>query len=297
MSWQERVKELFSSDMSINQTAYAIQAEYFPDVKFDTVRDRVRNIKRRGPDYKKDIPKLDYGGNNKYSYSFDKINLYPLGDLHIGAYGFAEKKLKAYIRQIEQDEYGKVILLGDLLDNATIGSKGNVYSQRMTPQKQKETAIELLYPIRDKILYVCSGNHCQRTYEKTGSDIMKDICMGLGTVDRYHPVAGYIKIKAGKQTYNIYATHNLGKGEAKLTAIAKSFIGIDLLLGGHIHTPKNITVPQKEYGGAQIDTKVVIVSSWLIDENYAVSAAYEPVSMQQYVIELEGDRHWVKVMI
>lgn len=282
--------------MSINKTAYIIQSDYFPHVKFDTVRDRVRSIRRRDEEFKK-IPQLCHTGNNKFSYEFDKVRLYPLGDLHIGAYGFVEKDLKDYIREIERDKYAKVILLGDLIDNTTRSSKGNVYSQRMTPKQQKTKAIELLYHVKDKIIYACSGNHCERTYKETGDDMMENIAMGLGILDKYHPVAGYIKIKTGKQVYNIYATHNLGRTETKLKTIAKSFTGIDLFLGGHIHNPKIIPVTQKEYGGGQKEIMVVIVNSWLMDENYAVAAAYEPASMTKATVELEREQHKVKVIL
>jgi hypothetical protein len=126
---------------------------------------------------------------------------------------------------------------------------------------------------------------------------MYDICMGLGILDRYNPVSGYIKLKVGKATYSIYATHNLGKSEAKLKMMGKSFTGMDLLLAGHIHTPKLIPVPQKSFGGTQTDIIILIVAAWLKDENYAVRAAYEPCSLKQSIVLLDSEHKKLNVII
>lgn len=296
MDWKSEAERLrFVDGLSWVQLADQMQC-YFPDLDKQQALEKVRSYIRTTDQYKK--PKLNYGGKNKFKYKYDtSMRLYPIGDIHIGAWGFDKKAFIEYINEIANDDKAIVIILGDIIDNATIGSKGNPYSQTITPQLQKEKAIELLYPIRDKILFVCAGNHCERTYKQTGNDIMYDICMGLGVLDRYHPAAGYIKLIVGTATYSIYATHNLGKGEAKLTKMAKSFTGIDLFLAGHIHTPKLIPVTQKVYGGAQIDSMVLIVAAWLKDENYAVSAAYEPCSLKQYIVLLDSNKKKLNVII
>ena len=69
----------------------------------------------------------------------------------------AKAAMKKYIKTIENDPLAVVVVLGDLIDNATQGSKGCVFSQREMPQKQIETIIELLYPIKEKIIFFCIG--------------------------------------------------------------------------------------------------------------------------------------------
>lgn len=296
MDWKSEAERLrFSENESWTDLTIKMQP-YFPELDQKQVLEKVRGYLRTTKQYK--TPKLNYKGIDKFTYTYDgSMHLYPIGDAHIGAWGFDKKAFKAYVTEIANDDKAIVILLGDIIDNATLGSKGNVFSQTLTPQLQKEKAIELLYPIRDKIIFACAGNHCERTYKQTGCDIMYDICMGLGILDRYNPVSGYIKLKVGKAIYNIYATHNMGKGEAKLRLMAKSFTGIDLFLAGHIHTPKLITVAQKTYGGSQCNSIMLVVAAWLKDENYAVSAAYEPCSMKQSSVLLDGDKKKLNVII
>ena len=292
--WKPIAEQLKYTDCLSWTKVYETMQPFFPDLNSKQVEEKVRGYLRTTDKYK--APKMNYKGNKKFKYNYNHtMHLYIIADAHNGAWGFDEKGFKVRISEIEKDPYAIVIILGDLIDNATLGSKGNVFSQKRTPQQQKESIIEMLYPIREKIIFVCAGNHCERTYKQTGSDIMYDICMGLGVLDKYNPVCGYIKISIGKFIYNIYATHNLGRSESKLKLMAKSFTGIDLFVAGHIHTPKHLTITQKEYGGQQNDSHVVIQGAWLKDENYAVSAAYEPCSTMQYNIILRGDRKKLEI--
>lgn len=266
---------------------------FFPESTEQQVRECVRSYLRRRKEY--NAPKLDYNGRQMWRYEAERMTLYIIGDVHLGAYGHDNKAYRAYIDRIEDDETAKVIILGDLIDCATIGSKGNPHSQTMTPQRQIERTIELLYPIRDKILFACAGNHEERVYRSTGTDAGKYIMLGLNCLDRYHPVAGYIDIKTGKKRIKLYATHNIGRAETKIQKLAKSYADIDLILGGHIHTPKVIRTTQKVFGGQQRDITAVICGAWLMDEGYAVSAAYEPVSMAQPVIYISDQGYTVAV--
>lgn len=269
-------------------------APCFPDLDEHQIWGKVRDYIRTTEEYK--APKLNYNGKKVFNYAFpDTIRLYMFNDAHIGAWGFDEDGYRAYIQRVADDPNGYAIFNGDILNNATLGSKSCVFSQKITPQQQKEIAIEWHWPIRDKTLFLDAGNHEERTYKQTGNDIMYDVCMGLGILDRYNPVCGYLELAVGEQMYHVYVTHNLGRAETKLKSMAKSFSDMDLLLGAHIHTPKVLTVTQNSFGGVKRDTKVVVGASWLVDENYAVAAAYEPVSNAQPTITLRADRHEVAV--
>ena len=64
-------------------------------------------------------------------------NLYPVGDLHFGSAQFDEKAWQDYKKRILNDERGYVVLVGDLLENATRYSVGSgVYEQRIRPRAQ-----------------------------------------------------------------------------------------------------------------------------------------------------------------
>lgn len=295
IDWKEKAKDLkFNDGLSWSELSSAMQ-EYFPDLDTHQVYEKVRRYLRDVPEYNK-MP--IHKSKTIFQYESDKkISLYIIGDVHCGAWGFMEKEYKAYVKEIQDDDNAVVVIVGDLIDNATQGSKGCVFSQRMSPQKQKEKSIEYLYPIRDKIIFVTAGNHEERTFRQTGSDIMYDICSGLNVLDKYNYVQGYVKIKSGKQNYNIYATHNIGKVEATIRKQCKSFADIDLFVSGHIHTPKVQTIAQKTFGGKERYIKSVVCAAWLRDESYSISAAYEPCSFEQPRINLCADNKKVLVSI
>ena len=125
---------------------------------------------------------------------------------------------------------------------------------------------------------------------------MYDVCVGLGILDKYSPVYSHTTIKVGKATYKIYSTHNLGKSEAALRKMAKSFSDVDILIGGHIHTPKHLTVAQKQSNGKQRDIEVIICNAWLYDEDYAISASYEPVSIKAIKARIHKDNKEIEVI-
>ena len=250
---------------------------YFPELTDKQVLEKVRSYLRRCSEYHAMKPPKN---NTHFVYSSpNEVHVYPIGDVHKGAHGFDKKAFQRYIEKIENDPMAVVIVLGDLIDNATQGSKGCVFSQREMPQKQIETIIELLYPIRDKIIFFTIGNHEERTFRQTGSDPGYTMCLGLGCLDKYNYVHGYITINACGKPYKIYATHNIGKSESKIKTTARAHPDCDLIIGAHIHTPKVVLVHQQLYSGKIKTQYAMICNAWLNDESYAISAAYEPTGM------------------
>lgn len=286
MQWKEKAEKLkFEDGLSWTELAKAM-APLFPELSETQVLEKVRASLRKSKQYHREKPK----NNNTHFYyeSSGEINLYIISDVHVGAHGFDRKSFMQYISKIQSDDRAAAIVLGDLIDNATQGSKGCVFSQRMMPQKQIEKIIEYLTPIRDKIIFFCIGNHEERTFRQTGSDPGYTMCLGLGCLDKYNYVHGFITIKADGKTYKLYATHNIGKGESKLKAMARSHPDCDVIIGGHIHQAKVVPVAQQLHSGKIKTTYAVTGCAWLKDESYSISAAYEPVSMEQPVIML-GD--------
>jgi UDP-2,3-diacylglucosamine pyrophosphatase LpxH len=263
---------------------YKAMSEYFPELNMKQVEEKVRGALRRSDRYHNAIPA---GNQTHFLYkSSDEVHLYIISDVHYGAHGFEKKAFLKYIEKIENDDKAAVVVIGDLIDNATQGSKGCVFSQRVMPQKQIESVIEMLYPIRDKIIFFCIGNHEERTFRQTGSDPGFTMCLGLGCLEKYNYVHGFITVSAKGKNYKIYATHNIGKSESKLKTIARSHPDCDIVIGGHIHTAKVVPVAQQLHNGKIRTTYAVTGCAWLRDESYAISAAYEPVSMAQPVIVL-----------
>ena len=263
---------------------YAAMKPHFPDLTDKQIEEKVRGALRNSTRYHANKPT---GNNTHFFYSSDnEVHLYIISDVHKGAHGFQKKAFKKYIKTIENDPLSIVIVLGDLIDNATQGSKGCVFSQREMPQKQIETIIELLTPIREKIIFFCIGNHEERTFRQTGSDPGYTMCLGLNCLDKYNFVQGFITITAKGKTYKLYATHNIGKSECKLKTMARAHPDCDIIIGAHVHTPKVVSVAQQLHNGKTKTTYAITGKAWLKDESYSISAAYEPVSDIQPVIHL-----------
>ena len=266
---------------------YKTLKPYFPELTDKQIEERVRRALRRSKRYHAQKPK----GNKDHFFfeSPDDVHIYIVSDVHCGAHGFDKKAFLKYIALIKNDPLAVVVILGDLIDNATQGSKGCLFSQRMMPQKQIEMIIEMLTPIKEKIIFFCIGNHEERTFRQTGSDPGYTMCLGLNCLDKYNYVHGFITIQAGAKTYKLYATHNIGKSESKLKTMARAHPDCDTIIGGHIHQAKVVPVAQQLHNGKIKTTYAVTGCAWLKDESYSISAAYEPVSMEPPVIYL-GDK-------
>lgn len=287
IDWKDEAERLKFDDGLSWTELYAAMKPHFPELTDKQIEEKVRGALRQSDRYH--APTVSTKSKDHFTYkSKNDVHVYILSDVHIGAHGFQKKAFLQYIQTIENDPLAVVIVVGDLTDNATLGSKGCVYSQRMMPQKQIETIVEYLYPIREKIIFFCCGNHEERTFRNTGSDIGDTMCTKLNCLDKYNYVHGFITITAKDKTYKLYATHNIGKSECKLKTMARAHPDCDIIIGGHVHTPKVVSVAQQLHSGKTKTTYAVIGKAWLKDESYSISAAYEPVSDIQPVIHL-GD--------
>lgn len=288
--WHEDAKRLKFIEAKSWDELTTLMRPYFEGegLSDQQIRERVRGYLRRCDQYHAAKPQ-----KNKTHFTYvggKEVHVYIIADVHKGAHGFCEKAFRRYIGRILADPLAVVIVLGDLIDNATQGAKGCLFSQREMPQKQIETIIELLYPIREKIIFFTIGNHEERTFRQTGSDPGYTICLGLGCLDKYNYVHGFITITACGQTYKFYATHNIGKSENKLKSTARAHPDCDFVLGAHIHEAKVIPVYQQLHSG-KIRTQYAVTSTaWIEDESYAISAAYEPLGMKPPLIILKDDK-------
>ena len=283
--WKKEAERLKFDDGLSWKEVYETLKPLFPELTDKQTEEKIRSALRRSDRYH--APTVPRKSTDHFVYcSDDDVHLYIVSDVHLGAHGFQKKEYLKYLKTIENDPLAAVIVLGDLLDNATQGSKGCVFSQRMMPQKQIEQSIEYLYPIRDKIIFWCDGNHEERSFRQTGSDPGYTMCLGLNCLDKYNYVHGFITITAKGKTYKVYATHNIGRTETKLKTIARAHPDCDLVIGGHIHQSKVIPVAQQLYNGKVRTTYAITGKAWLKDESYSISAAYEPVSDVQPVIHL-----------
>ena len=174
---------------------------------------------------------------SKYE-DLDYLNIYPLGDVHIGSKEFDLDLFNQWIEMVKNDPNGAVVIIGDMLNMGLRNSKSNVYEETLSPMKQKELCYELLSPIADKIIAGCSGNHEYRAVKEVGMNPLYDVFCRLRIEERYRENACFIKLTVGKQgknpnTYGVVLTHGKSKGKDELWTY--SVDGCDCFISGHTH--------------------------------------------------------------
>ena len=193
---------------------------------------------------------------NKIVHDIDSkiVNFYPLGDFHIGSSHYKEQELKEWVEVIKNDEHALAVIHGDIINNAIKTSVSDIYDEQLNPEQSIDRAVEIIEPIKDKIIGITSGNHEDRTYKITGIDVMKNFAYRLGLADRYDPISNLIFLQwgnnrkqglNGKRTplvHTIYMTHGSGGGRtigAKANQVARlaNMIEADVYVHGHTHSP------------------------------------------------------------
>ena len=151
-----------------------------------------------------------------------------LSDLH---YGNPYSSVKHCQRTVDYVYHNNCVCFinGDMCEVATRSSKGDVYTQRLTPQQQRDDVIDMLLPIKDKILGVTTGNHEQRIYNETGVDISKDIATALGVPYRAEGMlfklsfgSGNNRMKDAPFVFWSYITHGYGGARTKSAKAVKA---------------------------------------------------------------------------
>lgn len=222
------------------------------------------------------------------TYNFPReITIIPLSDLHIGASNCNLNEIKKVVNQIKEKDDCYTILCGDIIDNAVLVGKNLGMFDAMSPMKSIQQAIEILEPIKDKILCVLSGNHEARSEKVADVNPLLLICSELGIKDLYRSSLGIVKIQLGnressgkdkRQTYTFLIHHGKGTSE---TAIKKDleFInqweGCDCIITGHTHAGRVAKKNKKvinPHNNNVIDKQIVVVvcNSFLNDADYAL---------------------------
>ena len=155
----------------------------------------------------------------EFKTKYNDIYIYPIGDTHIGDKGFtdvSEAKLKGYIDFIKKTPNAFAILQGDLLNCATRVSKSSPFEQKMDLKDQIAKAVELLKPIKNKILGAIDGNHEQRIADFAGYSPTISVCERL-EVDYMGDSVVYIirmgchaKRDTPRSSFTLYSHHTTG---------------------------------------------------------------------------------------
>lgn len=225
------------------------------------------------------------------------ITIYPVSDIHLGAAEHMESAWREFRTKILSEENAYITLGGDLLNNGVKNSVSNVYDEIIRPREAKKLMVEMLKPLKDRILCSVSGNHERRSSKEVDDDMVYDIMCKIDIEDRYRENIAFVKIQFGPirgdgnrcPTYVLAVTHGNGGGILTGGAVnraerfAYAVDGLDALIVGHTHKPF-VTQP----GKLKIDPhnnlvsvkpfKVLSCSSWLDYGGYAARANLLPSS-------------------
>jgi predicted phosphodiesterase len=239
--------------------------------------------------------------------------------LHIGDSHCLEAEVYRRIREAEADPNGLVILNGDLMNTALRHSVSDVYGEVMSPMEQMRFLVDLLLPIRNKIIGVTTGNHENRVYKDAGVDITRLVCRELGIEDRYAPEGILIFLRFGQkkkdrhkdraclQWYTIYATHGSGGGRkegAKAIRLADMAAVVDADVYVHSHTHLPMVIKQAFYradvfncAAAKVTKLFVNTGASLDYGGYGQAQEFKPASIATPVIHLfSGDKNATATM-
>jgi hypothetical protein len=167
------------------------------------------------------------------------LTLIPLGDVHYGCRSCEVDIFKNHVNDIRKAKDTTVILMGDLCDIGTRDSVGaGTYDDNINPEEQYEEMLEILKPIKDKIIGLHTGNHEERIRIKTSFDISKMLSRELNVP--YLQWGALHKIKVNDINFHAYSIHGsscattlAGKMNACLKMQEK--VSADLYIHAHTH--------------------------------------------------------------
>lgn len=241
-----------------------------------------------------------------------ELNIEIFADLHIGSKKCDYKEIMERIEKVKNDESRYCIILGDLINNSTKTSVGDVYEEELTPMQQIQKACMMFEPIKDKIIGITSGNHERRSYKTDGIDLSYFFARELRIEDKYDYCACLLFIRfgkmgykgaggrhGGKMCYTLYMTHGDGNGGrtigGKMNGLQRrgQIVDADIIITGHTHSPASFrdSFFKIDYANSSVNQKeqlFVNASATLNYEEYAELYGMKPSSKQSPAILLGG---------
>lgn len=247
-----------------------------------------------------------------YPVEWEDARVYILSDLHIGDPNADMDAVHERVKQITDDPRGLCILNGDIMNTAIRTGVSDVYAEIMPPMEQIKMAVELLKPIKDKIIGGDTGNHESRIYKTDGIDTMRFVCRDLGIEEKYSPEGMLMFLRFGnkppkersngrehqKMIYTIYATHGTGGGRkegAKAIRLADmaGIVDADCYVHSHSHLPMVMKqsffrVDIQNRQARLVDKLFVNDAATLNYGGYGQAYEFKPMSRKSPVIHLSG---------
>jgi len=241
-----------------------------------------------------------------------EIVLHFIHDPHYGNECFDSKRWERIVKDVQQDGH-LAIFIGDLMENAVVGSKSDILYQRVSPHDQRDWVVEQFRRIgTDKIVGVTDGNHERRSKKSVGLWPIYDACLladpKLG--ERYRPhfllmdigVGVRLRSSSTGKAQNRYVVFAVHKAKNLKNFCSADYVdGCDVFAFGHDHTPVSQPRASIRYNPTKKSitlgvTRVVNCGSNLIYGGYAVDEGYRPAPLVEYKVHLSGTEKetWVE---
>lgn len=229
--------------------------------------------------------------------------LYPLGDVHLGARTHHAKMWQQWLTFLRDKPNASLLGTGDFLNTAIIGSKSDVYDDKMTVGEAKRLLIQQLRPLAEegRIDGLMPGNHEDRIKRAIGDCPIQDVCDQLDVP--YIESAAMMLYGVGAIEYRVFLRHGTGNGQS-MAALNKSrsVIPADCYVTGHTHRQQVLAedIFDVEETRSRVSRRkwyAVSSGSFLGYERYAAQRGYSPGRLGAPRIFLDGRRHDLHVSI
>lgn len=223
------------------------------------------------------------------------IVIFPISDVHYGSLDHLTKEWFEFCKMVENTDNAYVILGGDLINNNTRSSVGSPWDDTVRPREQKKHMVEMLKPIKDRILCCVTGNHEARSLKDADDDPTYDIMCKLDLEDVYRPNTAFMKVSLGHrksdntpiQSYTFAVTHGAGGGIYTGATVNRNerfgnvIEGLDCLVVGHTHKgtvskPAKIVIDRKNNKVTMSHYTVISMVSWMNYGGYALKKMLLP---------------------
>lgn len=208
-----------------------------------------------------------------------KLQIYSLGDLHVGSPHFNEDFLKYWVENFKGSKSEKIIYLqGDLVDLAVKRLGNSSYEQQLSVNEQIDTILDYLKPLKKYIVGSVSGNHEARTRKEFDLDVSKLIAKEL---DCEYGVSLYHKFKINGVDYKVHAQHGNKTSNQLHLMLGQvmrqtQHIDANLFLYGHCHQCESLSLPNITLDGYS-RRYIVLTGHFLTYENsYAHHQGLKP---------------------
>lgn len=243
---------------------------------------------------------------HKFPNDMGQINIYPIGDLHIGSSLFHQEIWEYWKKTVLNDPIGYVVIVGDMMENGLKTSKTNSYEATMQPFEQKEWLKSELACISHKIIGCVGGNHEYRSTKESHDHPLYDVMCKFNKEDFYRENMVFMKLNLGERrrdrqvSYGLVFTH--GATVKKAEDFAYVVDGMDVFISGHTHKaktefPAKLVMDMQNEVIRQVCMTSIVVPSFTSYGGYGMRGLYKPNGCIKIpVITLNGYEKDVEVV-